>query len=1369
MRTPAGWRVLFGLLVVAGVLVAGVGPASAQSGFHGIGFVKGCDSPTKVGDPMNCSYAILNIVDTADDTLRIFGLSDQVHAAGGNVSSGNILGALQLVFTGPVICIGGSGSGTDDDPYLGATACELPFGSAITTNSHSFYTVTAADYALPNHEVSDTATLLWSDICDGTSNNCTTGPQTNTTGSKTLVEQLGSTTTTDIHDAGHQVVTAVAAGATVHDLVTVTGQPTSPIPSGNVSIDWFTNAACDGANSGDIGPLDGTGHYDASGFAQGPLAAGQYSFRAHYLGDATYSASDGPCEPLQVVDANISITPNGVNRVGQTHTFTAHVNVNSGTGFGPAPDGTKISFTIDSGPGAFTTPNPCTTAGGTGSCTIDLTSLVTGVTTVTAHTTVSVAGVMLTRNTDGTDSNSGPATKTWVNARISITPNATNRVGQSHTFTVKLEKDIGTGTFVPAAGEHVVVALVDANGAIHTAPTGTCADAGSNTDANGQCTITFTSNSTGTVTGHASSTLSVNGSGSFTVQTDGVAPNSGDAVKTFVDARISIAPNATNEIGRPHTFTVTLQKDTGNGAGFVAAVGETVSVSLAGTNGATPSPAGPFTGTTNGSGQFEVTFASATPGKVVGHASSTLSVNGSAQFTVQTDATAGSSGDAVKTFVDANIQITPNGVNRVSEPHTFTAHVNVDAGDGNGYVSAPDGTQISFTIDSGPGAFTTTNPCTTAGGAGSCQITLNSATAGVTTVSAHTTLQVGGVTLTRATDGAAGNSGPASKTYVNARIAIAPNAANEVGAPHTFTVTLSKDTGAGYQPAPNQHVDVTLTDANGAAHTAASGSCTTAGANTDASGQCTVTFTSPTAGTVTAHATSTLPVDGHSITVSTDGTGDNSGDAVKTFVDLNVAIAPTATNEVNANHTFTVTAKQNSGDGNGFVAAPGATVTTGIGNADGATATVKGGTCASGTGANGQCTLVISSPTAGTTTAIATASLTLLGVALTRDTDPATAGIGGGPNGSGPAVKTWVDANIQITPASANNAVGTNHTLTGHVNVNAGSAFANAPAATTIGFSILSGPGSFVGGVNSCATIGATGSCTVQITSGTTGTTVVRATTDVGVGGLTLHRATGDAKAGDSADAAKNWGDATARTDILDASGGVVTSVVAGTVVHDKVFVQRTAGTPASVPSPSGTVVFHRYTTIDCTGTATDQSVALAQGDPSTAITADFAPTAGSMSYKADYLGDANYPARSGACEPLTVTAVPAPAIAIVKNPKGQTVAVGGTARFEITVTNVGNTVLTNVNVTDPLSPNCNRTQAQIPALASMAPNAAVTYSCSRPNVQRAFDNVATATGTPPSGPNVTARDTAPVKVRALTPPKKHPRVISHKKPKATG
>jgi uncharacterized repeat protein (TIGR01451 family) len=481
-----------------------------------------------------------------------------------------------------------------------------------------------------------------------------------------------------------------------------------------------------------------------------------------------------------------------------------------------------------------------------------------------------------------------------------------------------------------------------------------------------------------------------------------------------------------------------------------------------------------------------------------------------------------------------------------------------------------------------------------------------------------------------------------------AKITIAPSAVNEVNRPHTFTVTLSKDTGGGYQPAPNEHVDVALTDADGAKHTTAVGSCTNAGANTDANGQCTIGFTSPSAGKVTGHASATLFVGGQSITVSTDGTGDNSPDAVKTFV----------------------------------------------------------------------------------------------------------------------------DANIQLAPPSANNAVGTSHTVTGHVNVNSGSAFGNAPEGTTISFSIVSGAGSFVGGTNTCTTIGMTGSCAVQITSSATGTTVVRATTDVVVAGVTLHRATGDANVGDSADASKNWGDITVRTDILNAAGAVVTSVAPGTAVHDKVFVGRAAGTPASVPSPTGNVVFHRYTTGDCTGAPSDETVALTQGDPSTAVSAEFAATAGSVSYRADYIGDGNYPARSGACEPLTVTPAEAPKIAIVKSPKWQVVRFGGTARFRITVSNVGNTVLTNVTVLDPLSPNCNRTSAQIPALASIAPNASVTYSCYRPKVRSSFDNIATATGTPPSGQNVTATGTAPVRVtKALKPHKRHhhPKFVSHRKPRLTG
>ena len=44
------------------------------------------------------------------------------------------------------------------------------------------------------------------------------------------------------------------------------------------------------------------------------------------------------------------------------------------------------------------------------------------------------------------------------------------------------------------------------------------------------------------MTGHATATVSVAGSAPFIGATDGGAPNSADAVKTFVDANIQITP-----------------------------------------------------------------------------------------------------------------------------------------------------------------------------------------------------------------------------------------------------------------------------------------------------------------------------------------------------------------------------------------------------------------------------------------------------------------------------------------------------------------------------------------------------------------------------------------------------------------------------------------------------------------------------------------------------------------------------------------------------------------------------------------------------------------------------------------------------------
>src|SRR3954470_778240 len=835
------------------------------------------------------------------------------------------------------------------------------------------------------------------------------------------------------------------------------------------------------------------------------------AFRANYLGGGggAFLPSQGACEPLQVVNANIQISPlQATNRVGTNHTLTGHVNVNSGAGFVNAPDGTLITFSIQSGPGVFVGGvNTCNTAGGTGSCTVQITSATTGTTVVRAATDVTVAGVSLHRATaDGLPGDSADAHKDWVNARISIAPSATNEVGHAHTFTVTLEKDVGAG-FVAAAGETVTVTCTASNGATPT-PAGPFTGT---TDAAGQFQVTVNSPTPGKDTCHAASTLTI-GSATFTVETDGSGLNSPDAVKTWgdaniqltpatatnpvgtnhalhchinvndasggpfvnapagtvctvailsgpgtpatqncstvgttgscdvvitsatpgtttlqastdvavggvtlhratgdanvgdsadahkdwVNARISIAPTATNEVGHAHTFTVTLQKDVG--AGFVAAAGETVTVTCTASNGATPTPAGPFTGTTNASGQFQVTVNSPLPGKDTCHAASTLTIDG-ATITVETNGQNGNSGDAVKTWVDANIQLTPaTATNPVGTNHTLHCHINVNDGSGGPFVNAPAGTVCTVAILSGPGTPATQN-CSTVGTTGSCDAVITSATPGTTTLQASTDVAVGGVTLHRATGDANVGDGPnAVKNWASARISIAPTATNEVGHAHTFTVTLQKDLGAGFVAAAGETVTVTCTASNGATPTPAGPFTGT----TNASGQFQVTVNSPLPGKDTCHAASTLTIDGATITVETNGQNGNSGDAVK----------------------------------------------------------------------------------------------------------------------------TWVDANIQLTPATATNPVGTNHTLHCHINVNDGSGgpFVNAPAGTVCTVAILSGPGTPA--TQNCSTVGTTGSCDVVITSATPGTTTLQASTDVAVGGVTLHRATGDANVGDGPKAVKNWASA---------------------------------------------------------------------------------------------------------------------------------------------------------------------------------------------------------------------------------------------------
>ena len=497
------------------------------------------------------------------------------------------------------------------------------------------------------------------------------------------------------------------------------------------------------------------------------------------------SVSDSASCTTKVVDAYITIAPDATNAVGAPHTFTVTVYKNDGSGAGfVAAAGQHVDFTLtNSNGGAYVlnaASSTCDDAGAntdaSGQCKIVFTSNSAGKVTGHASSSVSVGGLSLFRQTDGTAPNSGNAVKTFVDAYITIAPDATNAVGAPHTFTVTVYKNDGSGAgFVAAAGQHVDFTLTNSNGGAYVlnAASSTCDDAGANTDASGQCKIVFTSNSAGKVTGHASSSVSVGGLSLFR-QTDGTAPNSGNAVKTFVDAYITIAPDATNAVGAPHTFTVTVYKNDGSGAGFVAAAGQHVDFTLTNSNGgayvlnAASSTCDDAGANTDASGQCKIVFTSNSAGKVTGHASSSVSVGGLSLFR-ETNGSSPNSGDAVKTFVDARISISPDGTNGIGEDHTFGVLAEKNEGQGAGWVSADDGTKVAVTLTDSNGASSSVSidTCSTTGTInGMCSVTFSSSSAGTTKGHASATILSDGLGLFRETDGSAGNSGDATKIWI---------------------------------------------------------------------------------------------------------------------------------------------------------------------------------------------------------------------------------------------------------------------------------------------------------------------------------------------------------------------------------------------------------------------------------------------------------------------------------------------------------------------------------------------------------------------------------------------------------------------------
>jgi hypothetical protein len=327
-----------------------------------------------------------------------------------------------------------------------------------------------------------------------------------------------------------------------------------------------------------------------------PTAAGTYYWIASYSGDNPNTlAKSGACgdtnESSRVVDAKISVSPlTATNEVNHAHTITATVNQDDGipagapgdavTGFGPAPNGTTVTFSLannTAGAAFVSGVNTCTTTGGT--CTVQINTSTAGSVDIHATSTFSVGGVSLTRATGTGGNNGADANKVYVDANITVSPlEATNVVGDSHTLVVTVQQNDGlpasapapadgvTGFGPPPVGTIVTVTLTNDATTHYSVISDGCAFPGG-TDAFGKCSVVFTSPDPGTVTEHASVTLSVGGQSLTRATGDGLAGDSANAVKHFV--KLQPTMNTAQRFVPNDSATISVASGAGNLVGHV--------------------------------------------------------------------------------------------------------------------------------------------------------------------------------------------------------------------------------------------------------------------------------------------------------------------------------------------------------------------------------------------------------------------------------------------------------------------------------------------------------------------------------------------------------------------------------------------------------------------------------------------------------------------------------------------------------------------------------------------------------------------------------------------------------------------------------
>ncbi|HET6403443.1 MAG TPA: choice-of-anchor P family protein [Candidatus Thermoplasmatota archaeon] len=226
--------------------------------------------------------------------------------------------------------------------------------------------------------------------------------------------------------------------------------PANDVLCGRVNSASLTTPWAPGATS----PLASNTFLEIGTNLTGLLGAGnvpcfaQVMFETRTSAELSAQLKDFVLRDFHSCDARISVSPlAATDLVGQTRTFTFTVTKNT-AGTWVAAAGETVQARIVSGPGSFVGPTTCVT-GAAGTCTVTLTSSVSGQTVLAGDVALPMQQSIVRRSTDGTGGNSGPATQTWVripSATVTTPTAASLALGGSVADGIVVSGDLGTPT-----------------------------------------------------------------------------------------------------------------------------------------------------------------------------------------------------------------------------------------------------------------------------------------------------------------------------------------------------------------------------------------------------------------------------------------------------------------------------------------------------------------------------------------------------------------------------------------------------------------------------------------------------------------------------------------------------------------------------------------------------------------------------------------------------------------------------------------------------------------------------------------------------------------------------------------------------------